>query len=625
MIPLDITAYPGSFTTGHTVLPDLISTSTTHNNNHSNNSNNNKRNNNLQQHYDQAAAAAATLRKKMYEQQLTATLNVANESYAPASLEHLPLKRQKLGHNRQCTFKLLSKEVLGKKNELYTSATVTDFKSTGEMVISFDADDSVVRVDASKCVDDIILNTAPNRYSVDIGNMLCTRFKDDEDVFVKAVVLEIKDRPLRYCVKLLHSSTVDSPDIRWVTRNDIRSLVPAVEKLMNSYDDESTDSAVSETEVDLEVDEVFTTTTSGSLATSSRSSTPLSRGSHSSRTTPHMLYKKGDILMAPDGFRKKFNGKQWRRLCSAFNCNKESQKKGLCSRHLSSQMDAAKFSKSSTESNTPDSSCRNSVTSNEPNWPENMDEFDVEAASTLVSLSRCATPFSEPPSTPLLLKSPHKSPSVFRQASISPSLTYSGVLTSTSFSCTPKVSPNRLSLNSTPSLPVSPDSGISLHSRDEKWSVGSSPVDAKAINLSSSLSGLDMRKLTPSDSFSPIHPSTSSTSQSFQSPVIVQALKPDRYLGALSSFPISKSDSAVSFGSDNSLFSKPVGTSPKEEPSSVPGRESLNLSIDESECTTSASPTKVSWSAPTSKMADKDFRNTKKVGNLNNIPRVAFF
>ena len=33
--------------------------------------------------------------------------------------------------------------------------------------------------------------------------------------------------------------------------------------------------------------------------------------------------------------RKKFNGKQWRRLCSKDDCPRESQRRGLCSRHLS--------------------------------------------------------------------------------------------------------------------------------------------------------------------------------------------------------------------------------------------------------------------------------------------------
>ncbi|CAG0912893.1 unnamed protein product [Notodromas monacha] len=58
--------------------------------------------------------------------------------------------------------------------------------------------------------------------------------------------------------------------------------------------------------------------------------------SHRSRPllgTPHK-YKKGDVVKTPSGIRKKFNGKQWRRLCSKDGCTKESQRRGYCSRHL---------------------------------------------------------------------------------------------------------------------------------------------------------------------------------------------------------------------------------------------------------------------------------------------------
>jgi len=40
-------------------------------------------------------------------------------------------------------------------------------------------------------------------------------------------------------------------------------------------------------------------------------------------------------VVTPSGIRKKYNGKQWRRLCSKKDCNKESQRRGYCSRHLS--------------------------------------------------------------------------------------------------------------------------------------------------------------------------------------------------------------------------------------------------------------------------------------------------
>ncbi|CAF0938493.1 unnamed protein product [Didymodactylos carnosus] len=46
-------------------------------------------------------------------------------------------------------------------------------------------------------------------------------------------------------------------------------------------------------------------------------------------------YQKGDIFEMSSGIRKKFNGKQWRRLCGVENCQKESQRHGYCSKHLS--------------------------------------------------------------------------------------------------------------------------------------------------------------------------------------------------------------------------------------------------------------------------------------------------
>ena len=63
----------------------------------------------------------------------------------------------------------------------------------------------------------------------------------------------------------------------------------------------------------------------------SRASTPRSPNSN-------QKYKKGDVVSTPNGIRKKFNGKQWRRLCSKDGCTKESQRRGYCSRHLSSKV-----------------------------------------------------------------------------------------------------------------------------------------------------------------------------------------------------------------------------------------------------------------------------------------------
>ncbi|XP_026872059.2 protein capicua homolog isoform X2 [Electrophorus electricus] len=69
------------------------------------------------------------------------------------------------------------------------------------------------------------------------------------------------------------------------------------------------------------------TSSSSAVSSSSRSRTPL--------TAAQQKYKKGDVVCTPTGIRKKFNGKQWRRLCSREGCSKESQRRGYCSRHLS--------------------------------------------------------------------------------------------------------------------------------------------------------------------------------------------------------------------------------------------------------------------------------------------------
>ena len=80
--------------------------------------------------------------------------------------------------------------------------------------------------------------------------------------------------------------------------------------------------------------------------------------------TPHK-YKKGDVVSTPNGIRKKFNGKQWRRLCSKEGCSKESQRRGYCSRHLSLKGGSVK-----------------------PLLPPNREqEAKMEAANLLVSLS----------------------------------------------------------------------------------------------------------------------------------------------------------------------------------------------------------------------------------------------
>ncbi|XP_049643089.1 protein capicua homolog isoform X1 [Suncus etruscus] len=73
---------------------------------------------------------------------------------------------------------------------------------------------------------------------------------------------------------------------------------------------------------------------SSSVASLEKGVTPTARA-RTPLTAAQQKYKKGDVVCTPNGIRKKFNGKQWRRLCSRDGCMKESQRRGYCSRHLS--------------------------------------------------------------------------------------------------------------------------------------------------------------------------------------------------------------------------------------------------------------------------------------------------
>ncbi|XP_078507452.1 protein capicua homolog isoform X2 [Lissotriton helveticus] len=167
----------------------------------------------------------------------------------------------------------------------------------------------------------------------------------------------------------------------------------------------------------------------------SRSRTPL--------TAAQQKYKKGDVVCTPNGIRKKFNGKQWRRLCSRDGCMKESQRRGYCSRHLSmrtkemeslSEGRGSALREGSTEfdwdDTSRDSEASSIRTDSRPRLvATDMSRFDsdeCEAANMLMSLgsSRSCTPSFSPVSNQSPFSpTPSPSPSPlfgFRPANFSP-------------------------------------------------------------------------------------------------------------------------------------------------------------------------------------------------------------
>lgn len=158
----------------------------------------------------------------------------------------------------------------------------------------------------------------------------------------------------------------------------------------------------SEDELRREEGIMFTTENDAKLSGSSKRSSVQSRGSSSSSVTlrsqpttprsqaatPHK-YKKGDVVVNPNGINKKFNGKQWRRLCSIDGCYKEAQRKGLCSRHLNLKGNSLRSGPSYPRSNSKgdgEDTSRDSETS--PNYNDRriagrFDQEETEAANML--------------------------------------------------------------------------------------------------------------------------------------------------------------------------------------------------------------------------------------------------
>lgn len=126
----------------------------------------------------------------------------------------------------------------------------------------------------------------------------------------------------------------------------------------------------------------------------------------SQAATPHK-FNKGDVVQSETGVRKKFNGKQWRRLCSNQQCTKESQRRGFCSRHLNQRGNALRSStgpshfpsRSSSNTQADEETSRESETSPNYRVTGRFDQEETDVANMLVSLSssRSATPSFSPP------------------------------------------------------------------------------------------------------------------------------------------------------------------------------------------------------------------------------------
>ncbi|XP_032231114.2 protein capicua homolog isoform X2 [Nematostella vectensis] len=252
----------------------------------------------------------------------------------------------------------------------------------------------------------------------------------------------------------------------------------AFQQASNCEEEENTDSAISDEEVE-GVTQNYKPVTHKVWRTLSPNKSHRTELVSRTPTPTQQKYKKGDIVQMPNGIRKKFNGKQWRRLCSREGCNKESQRRGFCSRHLSLKGKPLKNLTPGRQKGTR----KGTLHGKELDWESggdsegsvegevnsrlssrNLDDKEAEAAAMLVSLSnsRNPTPFSNP-TTPRPI-SP-SSPSFSFNSNPNQKTNWATTTPKSGRSSSAELLSPFFAGNNNSSNTISPDSGI--HCRDE--------------------------------------------------------------------------------------------------------------------------------------------------------------
>lgn len=222
------------------------------------------------------------------------------------------------------------------------------------------------------------------------------------------------------------------------------------------------------------------------------------KASTASSSSTSQKYKKGDVITTPNGIRKKFNGKQWRRLCSRDLCNKESQRRGFCSRHLSMKGKTVRTNSAipgerrgkivkeggeiEWESGGESDSSIQRECERSSSFDSDIKDMETEAAMSLVFLgSRGTTPFSNV-NTPLPYSSQSSSPFGGHSMAYEDigSVTPHPLMNSTPTKSLAQVA-SRIGHFASSELhisnpnAISPDSGIQVLSRDDRGSFNNTP------------------------------------------------------------------------------------------------------------------------------------------------------
>ncbi|XP_077192867.1 protein capicua homolog isoform X2 [Paroedura picta] len=398
-------------------------------------------------------------------------------------------------------------QVLAQRDGVFQPAIVKQIRRGQDLGVQFLADRVMAYYEGAlgSGAVDVVLDAIPPPAALAVGTAVCACVDSEETAYQEGTVVEVSAKPPSYKVLFAHpvvlpGTATAHKDSAWVPRSALRLLRPPwrLESFPNdSKQPEKPPPLLEEEEgplalpcpepkqpEDAEVSKISagvraeeksvvvppqilsppkspafprlpeqpspllspeaTGSRSSSVMSVDKCSTPGSSRSRTPLTAAQQKYKKGDVVCTPNGIRKKFNGKQWRRLCSREGCMKESQRRGYCSRHLSmrtkemeslSEGRASGLREGSAEFDW-DETSRDSETSSargdsRPRLvaPADLSRFEFdecEAAVMLVSLgsSRSGTPSFSPVSNQSPFSpAPSPSPSPlfgFRPANFSP-------------------------------------------------------------------------------------------------------------------------------------------------------------------------------------------------------------
>ncbi|XP_071959061.1 protein capicua homolog isoform X2 [Antedon mediterranea] len=353
-----------------------------------------------------------------------------------------------------------NRRVLAKRGFTFMPAVIKNCRQNRDVSVQFETDRQVVDFEDvfSSTNVGVVRDSDPDKSNVTVGLHVLAQVSKDQQIFCECVVEVLNNEnhaQVRFSEEVkkhfgVSELSVPLSKIRlirtpWQLGNHtftgtVRQLVYGPQQSARTDEkDEETDSASEGSDCELQKEIRFdkgthligkspSITPEVAMATSSpsvmgrphhsfrrRHASNLSTASSShsiSPISPPAKFKKGDVVTTPNGVRKKYNGKQWRRLCSREGCSKESQRRGYCSRHLSMHGKTLRGELSTDcdadwENMSHGSGSRSSSVTRTDSRPQ-IDQFkfdmdDAEAASMLISLgnSRSGTPCFKPIQTPI--------------------------------------------------------------------------------------------------------------------------------------------------------------------------------------------------------------------------------